>query len=98
MSNIPEGRKRLLELADLLRNDELDKWSAADELQVIINQCLVRETPIRRAPTRPRRITTSMKREIVAYAAANPLAHQTDIGQRFGVNPGRVSEILTGKR
>jgi hypothetical protein len=98
MSNIPEGRRRLRELASRVLANDIAQVDAYAEIIDVIDQCLVREQPVRRAPARPRRITDEVKKRIKVFAAANPKAHQTDIGHVFGVNPGRVSEILTGKR
>lgn len=98
MSDIPQGRKELRALARMLERGEVSRAAAADEIRYILDEYLLRDPPVRRAPNRPRRITAATKRLVREYAATNPTAHQTDIGAAFGLNPGRVSEILTGKR
>lgn len=98
MSDIPQGRRELRALARALERREVEADLAADIIREIVDDLLVREPPVRRAPDRYRRITPAMKAQIRAYAALYPAAHQVDIGQVFGINPGRVSEILTGKR
>lgn len=98
MSDIPQGRRELRVVARMLERGEIDAATAADLIRGIIDDLLVREPPVRRAPDRYRRITPVMKAQIRQYALAHPAAHQVDIGQTFGINPGRVSEILTGKR
>lgn len=98
MSDIPQGRRELRAVARALQHGQIDNNLAADLIREIVEVLLVRAPPVRRAPDRYRRITPAMKEQIRLYARANPSAHQIDIGQAFGINPGRVSEILTGKR
>ncbi|MFM2005442.1 MAG: hypothetical protein RLZZ09_1097 [Pseudomonadota bacterium] len=98
MSDIPQGRRELRAVARALQHGEIDAELAADLIREIVDDLLVREPPVRRAPDRYRRITPVMKAQIRAYATLHPAAHQVDIGNLFGINPGRVSEILTGKR
>lgn len=98
MSDIPQGRRELRVVARMLERGEIDGEQGADLIRAIIDDLLVREPPVRRAPDRYRRITPAMKAQILTYARLYPAAHQVDIGNVFGVNPGRVSEILTGKR
>ncbi len=43
-------------------------------------------------------MTDELRAEIIEYATANPSLPQTQIGRNFGVNQGRVSEALNGKR
>lgn len=50
------------------------------------------------AAPRKRYVTRKLRNEILAYAKQYPDAHQADIAAWFDVNPGRVSEILNGKR
>ena len=98
MSDIPQGRKELRALARMLERGEVEADEAADEIRYILDEYLLRDPPVRRAPNRPRRITAATKKLVRDYAASNPTAHQVDIGNAFGLNPGRVSEILNGKR
>lgn len=98
MSDNPQGRRELRVVARMLEKGEIDGEQGADLIRAIIDDLLVREPPVRRAPDRYRRITPAMKAQIRLYAVTHPAAHQVDIGNLFGVNPGRVSEILTGKR
>lgn len=98
MSNIPLAREELYRVAMLLEAEIIGRHLGAIRIRRIIRDHLTREPPVRRAPDRHVKITPEMKRDIRAYARRNPEAHQVDIGNAFGVNPGRVSEILNGKR
>jgi hypothetical protein len=49
-------------------------------------------------PVKSRSITPALKTAIRAYARRNPEDSQHEIAQAFGVNGGRVSEALAGKR
>ena len=86
---IPEIREEMFELATQM------------ELLAYRMKFLARETYRRtyeRAPTRSRRITQKVRNEGHAYRHENPTASFQDIANAFGINPGRVSEILHGKR
>lgn len=86
---IPEIREEMFELATQM------------ELLAARMKFLARETYRRtyeRAPTRSRRITQRLRTEIEVYRFENPTASFQDIANAFGVNPGRVSEIIHGKR
>ena len=86
--SIPELRKRLRELADELDSDELN--AIADEMQ--------RSPAAKRAPKKSAPFTAEMAEEIRQFAKAHPDAHNQEIADHFGVNPGRVSEALNNKR
>jgi hypothetical protein len=94
MSNIPKARERLLGVARRLR--ELDHHTEAKLIHDIVHVLLVRQSPIRRAPRKPYNITPSIRAEIKRLADTDMHIHE--IGQRVGINPGRVSEIINGKR
>jgi hypothetical protein len=85
---IPEIRDELLEIAAATGNNRLAHLAHA----------LTRRPTTRKAPTRSQRVTPELRREIAEYATANPDMSQVAVGRRFGVNPGRVSEALNGKR
>ena len=90
MSNIPLGRERLLELASRLPDDH------RRELEMLVAAYLVREPKVRRAPTKSKAITPEMRDQIFAMSATR--MHLSEIGHRLGINQGRVSEVLNGKR
>ncbi len=85
---IPQIRTRLHELAVELDLPELAEL--AEETR--------RQYHGRRAPVRARAVTDNMASRIKEYAAENPSTPQRDIGQAFGIDGGRVSEVLFGKR
>lgn len=97
MSDIPRARELLATTARRLELGTITTSMAARMIRLSL-QLMTRESPVRKAPTRPRFISKKLKADVIAYAAAHPDAHQVDIGQVFNINPGRVSEILTGKR
>ena len=85
---IPEIRDRLHELADQHGIPELHMLADATK---------------RRYHGRAARITQhvpspELAASIRAYAAAHPDMGMWDIGKVFGLNQGRVSEVLYGKR
>ena len=80
---LPEVASRLRELAIKLGCDELDEL--ADEIG--------RRSPRQRAPITSASMTGALRAQIRALKAAEP-----EIGRRFNLNPGRVSEAPRGKR
>lgn len=58
-----------------------------------------RRRPVKRqAPAKSQPVTDAMRRRIRAAARRYPKLTQFDIAAMFGVNQGRVSEALRGKR
>jgi hypothetical protein len=88
MAGVPYVRDRLRELAHEL---------AAPELETLARE-LERRPPVRRAPVSSEPMTPELADAIRADAAANPDATMSEIAARYNVNPGRVSEVLAGKR
>jgi len=85
---LPEVASRLRELAIQLGCDELDEL--ADEIG--------RRSPRQRAPISSAPMTDALRAQIRAMKAAERDLSQAEIGRRFNLNPGRVSEALRGKR
>ena len=85
---IPEIRERLHELADLHGIDELAEL--AEETR--------RRAGRRPAPVKSRSLSEREKERIRAYTLAHPTLHYQEIADHFAINPGRVSEIVIGKR
>jgi len=52
----------------------------------------------RKAPVKSKALTPQMAEAIRAYCAANPKASQMEVAHKFGLNTGRISEALFGKR
>lgn len=69
----------------------------AGRLEQLIDETR-RRSPVRRAPRTSRPLTPTLATAIRAYAAANEDATEHAIAVVFGVNQGRVSEVLAGKR
>lgn len=90
MSNIPKAREALHNLAN-----SLDAANAR-LLRAIITGYLHRDPVIRRAPDKSVEITAAMRRQIFTLAKTD--MHLSEIGHRLGINQGRVSEVLNGKR
>jgi len=72
--------------------------------QFVINlriDALMQETyrrSYRRAPVKSKRITAKVRSDVMFMARQNPDMSHQEIAQANGINPGRVSEILHGKR
>lgn len=97
MSNIPIARQHLKGIAQRLKVGSISRPDAAREIRATM-RLLVRKSPVRRAPRAKRYLTKRLIAEICAFARVHPLMHLQDIANHFNVNPGRVSEILNGKR
>ncbi len=85
---LPEVAARLRELAIILNHDELN--DLADEIG--------RRQAGPRAPSTSNKITDEIRERIRTIHQENPKLSQADIAMQVGVNPGRVSETLRGKR
>ena len=85
---IPEIRARLHELALEYGLPELSEL--AEETR--------RKFHGRRAPVRARAVDEDVAATVKVYAEDHPKMAQREIGQKFGIDGGRVSEILFGKR
>jgi hypothetical protein len=97
MSNIPIARQHLQGIAKRLQVGSITRPQAAREIRSTM-RLLVRKSPVRRAPRVSRYVTKRLIAEIKAFASFHPLMTLQDIAEHFGVNIGRVSEILNGKR
>lgn len=90
-----EARGRLLQIAD---EAELHGWLTwADELRDIEKR-VARRKAHRKAPVRSQPITPGLERKIRGLRRRYPKLSQQKIGEMVGVNSGRVSEALVGKR
>jgi hypothetical protein len=81
---IPEIRERLKVIAEK---------SGIEELHDLANE-MYRKSPVRRATKRSPSLTPELADKIKDYACQHPQDHLQDIAEKFGVNPGRVSESL----
>ena len=92
MSNIPFAREILK--SALAMDDPQD-------VRVSIETALkymTREKYTRKAASTSNIVTEEVKTMVRYYAMENPDASMQSIANMFNVNPGRVSEILAGKR
>ncbi len=89
---IPDARMMLMDLAA-----KLDPKHAAI-IAYVVEHALHRRPSIRRAPAQSNPVTPQVRRIVHATAAAEPDMSYQDIAVLAGVNAGRVSEILRGKR
>jgi hypothetical protein len=85
---IPEIRVRLLELAERHNIQELHDLAMQ----------LHRRPAIRKAPADSMPLTPEIERSIRDLACRHPSATYKRIANMAGVNIGRVSEVLAGKR
>lgn len=90
MSNIPKARELLLELARKLPPAE------RKQLRGIVTAYMFREPPITRGMPKSLPVFPAIKQEILRLSKTG--LHLHEIANRVGVNPGRVSEVLNGKR
>ena len=80
-------------MADLVAENQRLRAEVA-----LLRAKLERRKPVRRAPASSTPISDDLRAEIAAYAAEHRTATQSAIAARFGVNQGRVSEALAGRR
>lgn len=85
---LPDIAKRLRELAVSIPCPELD--DLADQIG--------RRAVGARAPATSAKMTDEIREQIQQIHKENPKLSQQEIARRVGVNPGRVSETLHGKR
>jgi hypothetical protein len=92
MSDIPRAREIL---HDILEEDMSD----AVRVRIMLALSLMtREKYTRKAPRSSRRVTPQLALSIKLFAENNPEMPLQDISNIYGVNAGRVSEILSGKK
>lgn len=101
---IPAVREELEDLALQLKASKGRNWKTiAHKIEVLVPE-LKRRSPKRRAkikdPAGRQRhpLTREQKQEIAQFAKTHPDWMLQEIGTKFGVNQGRVSEIIAGFR
>lgn len=96
-SNIPYARVALENACKRLRSGHYETEQILNLLETALAM-MTRSPPVRRAPEKSRPVTEKLVKEIKSFASDNPRAHMSEIAQRFKVNQGRVSEVLSGRR
>lgn len=86
---------RLPEVADRLRDIAIEEglWELADLANEISRRRAKKVAPVKSVSVTPR-----VKDMIRHLNSAYPDMSQVEIAERLNVNPGRVSEVLYGKR
>jgi len=87
-SNIPRAR-------DILRAAISETTERHIKAAMVSALMLMSRKVGKRAPTKSAPLTPEKRREIIAMHRADPTAHISEIAHRVGVNPGRVSEVLS---
>lgn len=88
MSTIPELREELRVLSHRLGVPRLAEIAAELKRRPAQAAGRVTSTPM----------TPALRAQIRAYALANPALTQVEVARVFNVNPGRVSEAVSGRR
>lgn len=92
---IPEIRERIDALADYLEGQRYN--ATAKELRHLSNQ-MKRRPAVRKTAIKSKPLTDHLRAQIILEACMDPNLSQQELAGMFGVNPGRVSEVLRGKR
>lgn len=92
---IPEVRKELLEIASNLEGFQLPE--VAERLRELEKELHRRKRSVR-TPPKSKHVTPRTQAQIRAFKKANPDMSHQEIAVAMGVNSGRVSEALIGKR
>lgn len=95
---IPEVRRQLSQAADDLRTGARKPEQIAKLLDFLVTELWRKKS--RRKVSKPIRtpLTPEKKIEIRAFARAHKDMDLQEIANHFNVNPGRVSEIVSGHR
>jgi predicted XRE-type DNA-binding protein len=96
MSNIPLAREALMDVA--VRLFALSHPTEAKRIVDIVDTHMTREGRANIAPARSVKITPAIVAGVKEFVSKHPRASQAEVGAVFGINAGRVSEILNGKR
>lgn len=95
MLSIPEARSRLLIIADNINDMNFD---AEKNIRQVVARMYRMHTKPRRAKPTAKRMTAALAENIREYCKRFPELSNREIGRMFGVDGGRVSEALQGKK
>src|SRR5690348_5231064 len=90
---IPECREALIEIAA----DDKVSLALKRKLRKIVKQ-MYRRPAIRKVRERPVEMTPELRAAIRRFARDNKKATYMDMGKKFRLNVGRISEVLRGTR
>lgn len=97
MSNIPVARKALEELKSALESGFCTDGFALDQVELALNNMTRKRYKELKASRTSNKITAELRDSVLLYMRANPNAANHVIAKHFGINQGRVSEIIAGK-
>lgn len=100
MATIPDCRDTLTLLADRLRKPFLslaERTRIAHQIDMVVTE-MYRRSAVRKAPCKAKVMTPAMEVLARAMVRANPDVPMREIGRRLGVDGGRISEAVAGRR
>ena len=92
---MPEIRKELFAIARKLH--KLEHREESERILFLVSE-MVRRSSIKKSKPTSRKIDDGLVAEIREFAKRNPAMSQVAIAAQFGVNQGRISEVLRGYR
>lgn len=93
---IPEIRDLISELTEESKRLARRQLYIATKINALSQE--TRRRNYDRAPSTSRRVTATVRDSVREMAFANPEMPQQEIAEAHGINIGRISEILHGKR
>lgn len=95
---IPDVRKALSQAADDLRTGARKPETIAKEIDLLVTELWRKVTKRKVGKAIRTPLTPELKQEIRVYARVHKDQDLQEIANKFNVNPGRVSEIVSGHR
>ena len=93
---IPEIRELIGELTEESQTLARRQFQIAQQIGELAEE--TRRRSYSRTPVKSKNVTNTVRTSVRKMAANNPDASHQEIADAHGINPGRVSEILHGKR
>lgn len=95
---IPEVRRQLSQAADDLRTGKRKQEAVAKTLDVLVTELWRKKARRMVGSAKRTPLTPELRNEIRMYAREHKALDLQEIANHFNVNPGRVSEIVSGER